>query len=208
MSSRPAADLKIVPLREADLDAAAQALAAAFHEDPLQTYVFPDPEERSARSPEHFALILKYGLRFGEVFTTEGRPLGAAVWLPPGEWEVTPERAAEVGLDNLGKAIGEAPAERFLSALEAIEPLHHQVPEHWYLMVLGVSPDAKGLGLGRALIEPMLSRAQQQGLPCYLETAQPRNVTFYEYLGFRQMASITDPRTGLPLWTFLRNPGG
>jgi hypothetical protein len=28
---------------------------------------------------------------FGEVLTTEGNPLGAAVWLPPETWEVTPE---------------------------------------------------------------------------------------------------------------------
>lgn len=69
----------IVPLREGDLPAAAAALA--LQDDPLQTYVFPDPAERAARSPGHFAPLLRYGLQFGEVLTTTASPAGAAVWL-------------------------------------------------------------------------------------------------------------------------------
>ncbi len=73
----------IIPLGEGDLPAAAAALARAFQDDPLQTYVFPDPTERAARSPGHFAPLLRYGLQFGEVLTTTGSPAGAAVWLGP-----------------------------------------------------------------------------------------------------------------------------
>jgi hypothetical protein len=80
----------IVPLTEENL-AAADSLARAFHNDPLQSYVFPDENERRMRSPAHFAPLLRYGMLFGEVLTTEGNPLGAAVWLPPETWEVTPE---------------------------------------------------------------------------------------------------------------------
>jgi hypothetical protein len=60
----------IVRLAEQDVSAAAAALARAFQDDPLQTYVFPDPVERAARSPAHFAPLLRYGLLFGEVLTT------------------------------------------------------------------------------------------------------------------------------------------
>ena len=84
---------EIVPLRERDLPAAAVALSRAFHGDPLQTYVFPDPVERAARSPALFTPLLRYGLLLGEVLTTAGGPVGAAVWLGPIAWEVTPERA-------------------------------------------------------------------------------------------------------------------
>lgn len=199
---------KIVLLREEHLGAAAAALARAFQDDPLQAHVFPDPEERRARSPAHFEPLLRYGMLFGETLTTEGEPLGAAVWLPPSAWQVTPERAAMAGLDQLPKALGDEAAERFFSALAMIEPYHHRdVPaSHWYLMVVGVSPEAKGQGLGRALIQPITDRADAEGLPCYLETAQSDNVAFYEHLGFQRVVDVVEPQSGLRLWTFRRNP--
>src|SRR5687768_16918128 len=97
----------IVSLSEEDLGAAAQSLARAFQDDPLQAYVFPDPAERAERSPAHFLPLLRYGLLFGEVLTTRGKPLGAAVWLPPDGWQVTPERAAAAGFDDLPNILGE-----------------------------------------------------------------------------------------------------
>ena len=196
----------IVPLREEHLSAAAEALARAFHDDPLQAYVFPDPAERAARSPAHFAPILRYGLLFGEVWTTEGTPLGASVWLPPGGWEVTPERAAAAGLNDLPQAIGEEAAGRFFSALGAIDPYHREVPPHWYLMVVGVSPEGRGRGLGRALIQPIMDRADSAGFSCYLETAQPDNVSFYERLGFTLVLDVMEPQSGLRMWAFRRDP--
>jgi ribosomal protein S18 acetylase RimI-like enzyme len=73
-------------------------------------------------------------------------------------------------------------------------------------MVVGVSPEARGQGLGRALLEPIMNRADAAGLPCYLETAQPDNVAFYEYLGFKKVVEIVEPQSGLQLWTFRRDP--
>ncbi len=198
----------IVSLNEADLLAAAAGLARAFQEDPLQTYVFPDPAERAARSPGHFAPLLRYGLRFGEVLTTTRPSDGAAVWLGPDAWEVTPERAAAAGLDDLPVVMGEAAAERFFSVLATVDPYHHSdVPAgHWYVMVVGVAPEAQGQGIGRALLQPIIDRADAACQPCYLETAQPNNVAFYEHLGFQRVVDAVEPRSGLRMLTFRRDP--
>ena len=198
----------VVALSSERLDAAAVALARAFHRDPLQTHVFPDAEERSQLSPAHFAALLRYGLQFGEVFTTADETAGAAVWLPPHGWEVTPERAAGTGLDRLGELIGQAPATRFLDAIGFIEPFHHRdmSEAHWYTMVVGVDPSYQGRGIGRALLAPILARADADALPCYLETAQPSNVSFYQHLGFRVLVNAVEPSSGLPMWTFRRGP--
>jgi ribosomal protein S18 acetylase RimI-like enzyme len=198
----------IVSLTEENLVAAADSLARAFHNDPLQSYVLPDETERRMRSPAHFAVGLRYGMLFGEVLTTEGKPLGAAVWLPPDGWEITPERAAEAGFDDLPNVLGEEATNRFFSVLGSLDPYHHRdvPPAHWYVMIVGVSPEARGQGLGRALLEPIMNRADASGLPCYLETAQPDNVAFYEYLGFKKIVEMVEPQSGLRLWTFRRDP--
>ena len=201
---------EIVPLREADLPLAAAALARAFHDDPLQIYTLPDPAERAALSPALFAAALRYGLLFGEVITTARAPVGAAIWLGPDGWDITPERAAAAGFDRLGGEIGEDATERFFSALAAGEPYHRSAvpPAHWYVMVVGIAPEAQGKGLGRALLQPMIDRADAAGEPCYLETANPANVTFYERLGFDRVAEIVEPRSGLRFWTFRHSRSG
>jgi GNAT superfamily N-acetyltransferase len=71
-------------------------------------------------------------------------------------------------------------------------------------MVVGVIPARHGQGFGRALLRPVIDRADAEGLPCYLETAQPGNVPFYQKLGFGVIADMVEPRSGLRLWTFRR----
>lgn len=55
---------------------------------------------------------------------------------------------------------------------------------HWYLEVLGVRPASQGLGVGSALLQPALVRADRDRLPCHLETSDPANLAFYERFGF------------------------
>ena len=198
---------EIVPLRETELSLAAAALSRAFHDDPLQIYTLPDPAERAALSPALFAAALRYGLLFGEVLTTAGSPVGTAIWLGPDGWDITPEKAMAAGFDRLGGEIGEDAAERFFTTLAAAEPYHRSAvpPMHWYVMVIGVAPEAQGKGLARALLQPMIDRALAAGQPCYLETANPTNVAFYERLGFDRVAEIIEPQSGLRFWTFRRS---
>jgi GNAT superfamily N-acetyltransferase len=199
--------MEVVPLAEAQLEDAGRALALAFQDDPLQSYVLPDPEQRVLRSPAHFAALLRFGHLFGEVYTTTATPEGAAIWQPPGV-EVTPERAVSAGLDRLPAHIGADAMERLGRVLDYLEASHRRdvPPEHWYLMIVGVVPARQGQGVGRALLQPVLNRADSASLPCYLDTAQPRNLPFYQKLGFRVVAESVEPEGGLRLWTFRRDP--
>ncbi len=171
-------------------------------------YTLPDPDERAERAPGHFRLVLEYGLAFGTVLTTSGVTLGAAVWLPPGEGIISPARARDGGLDRLPKVIGAAAAERFGSVVSTLDPFHEgDVPrDHWYVSVLGVDPAAQGRGVGRALLEPVMDDARFSGLPCYLETANPSNVAFYQRSGFRVLHDFVEQLSGLRLWTLRCDP--
>ena len=188
-----------------DLPAAAKALSSAFFKDPLQGYTFPDETERRERSPAHFSAALNYGLKFGEVYWVPNGA-GAAIWLPPGETAVTPERAEAAGFMALPAKMGDEAFGRFFAALEYADQCHRDdVPEpHWYTMVVGVDPVFQGNGYGKALLQPVFQKADASRVPIYLETAQPANVTFYERLGFRVLRTLTEPTSGLPMWTFKR----
>ena len=197
----------IVHLSDARVSEAVEALTLAFMTDPLQTYTFPDADERRRLSPAHFGAILRFGLLAGHVLTAAEPGAGAVVWLPPGS-EATPEMAEASGLSRLSDAIGEGAADRFGAAIEFAEARHRTniSRPHWYVMVVGVAPAFQGLGYGRALLQPMLEQADRDGVPTYLETAQPTNVSFYQRLGFEVLDEMIEPRSGLTLWTFRRDP--
>ncbi len=190
-------------LAEKKIKAASESLSKAFMNDPLQIYVFPDEEVRRQKSPAHFEGILRYGHMFGEVYATQNLE-GAVVWLPPGNTDITPEKAEKGGLDNLPPLLGEAATARFFSVMNFLDPFHKSdVTElHWYTMVIGVVPDFCGLGYGRALMLHIMEKAQKDHTNIYLETVQPSNIHFYTKLGFKVLRELTHPGSKLPLWTF------
>ena len=101
-----------------------------------------------------------------------------------------------------------AAVERFDSAMGHLGAFHPQlVPEdHWYLMILGVEPARQRLGLGGALLQPVLARADREGLRCYLETQKPVNVPFYQAHGFEVAAETDVPGDGPHFWLMARTP--
>jgi ribosomal protein S18 acetylase RimI-like enzyme len=190
-------------MQGSSIAAASESLADAFMKDPLQTYVFPIEEERKRKSPEHFAAILRYGLMYGEVYTTNNSK-GAVVWLRPGETDVTSDKAEKGGLGKLPEVLGEEPTKRFFSVLDFLEPYHKRDANesHWYTMVIGVAPSDHGTGMGRSLMKPVIDKARSKQTPIYLETAEPSNISFYTKLGFSVIRELTEPDSGLKLWTF------
>ena len=76
----------------------------------------------------------------------------------------------------------------------------------WYLLTLGVDPPRQGRGIGSALMRPVLTRADAEGLPCYLETEKERNVRFYGKHGFEVVAQGEGPAGGPAFWTMKREP--
>src|SRR6185312_5810608 len=71
-----------------DVPGLAAALADAFMEDPVYTWMLPRSRRLGARLRAMFTVELEqYGLPQGTVWTTAGCD-GAVVALPPGEWEM------------------------------------------------------------------------------------------------------------------------
>jgi GNAT superfamily N-acetyltransferase len=73
--------------------------------------------------------------------------------------------------------------------------------------VIGVRPARQGLGIGSALMQPTLQRADSAGLPTYIEASTQRSAALYERLGFVHKGVLELPGGGPPLWPMSRPSG-
>jgi GNAT superfamily N-acetyltransferase len=63
----------------------------------------------------------------------------------------------------------------------------------------------QGQGWGAALMQHALARCDRENLPAYLESSNPRNVPFYERLGFKLLGTI-QVGSSPPIFPMLRRP--
>lgn len=67
---------------------------------------------------------------------------------------------------------------------------HHPTQAHFYLEYLAVNPEQQGKGYGSVLLRHLTDRADEMGVGCYLENANPRNVIFYQRAGFTEITEL------------------
>ncbi|MBF6416246.1 GNAT family N-acetyltransferase [Nocardia cyriacigeorgica] len=203
MSARP----EVRPARRNEIPALSQTLAAAFHEDPVSVWLWPDPRRRAAGLPRFFAAMTRH-----HHFATGGVDLavdssgaigGAALWNPPGRWHhstvsdllMLPQFARAMGTRLLaGKRIGD------------IMTARHPEEPHWYLAVIGSDPAQRGHGYGHALMSKRLDRCDSELVPAYLESSNESNIGYYQRFGFEITDTITIPGGGPTLWAMWRPP--
>lgn len=199
--------VNVVRLKESQLEAASDVFARAFLDDPLTTYIFPDDEDRDDLLFWYYSTIVQYGLYSGAVYTTTSCD-GIAVWLPQGADEQRSDRLQQAGLLDAPDVLGGEALSRLVGVIGSLERARKRdvPPRHWYLPALGVDPSRQGQGIGGRLLREIFPQADADGVPCYLETFQPRNVPFYTRHEFVPVANEVEPVSGLRYWTFRRAP--
>jgi ribosomal protein S18 acetylase RimI-like enzyme len=188
----------------ADAPRLAQALASAFQDDPVITWIFPD-EHRRRRVLGAFMEFRLRNLAFphDQVWTTTGGA-AAAVWLPPpGRWQLSRPQRLRL-LPALVRFLGLRTAS-VLGGLERMEERHPHEQSHWYLFILGTEPAAQGRGLGSALLAQGLARVDADGMPAYLESSNERNLALYGRYGF-EVTSEVAIQGGPGIWPMWREP--
>jgi len=192
---------EVCEARAEDVPALAQALWRAFHDDPVQRWLFPGGRAYARRGRGNFELLVERTLEVGLVHTTPGRE-GAALWLPPGRDLLEGPGGTWFGWQSLlalrGAVVRGA---RFFAALAR----HHPREPHWYLPVLGTAPEHQGRGVGSALLRALLARADAEGVIAYLESSKERNLPFYRGHGFEVVEELRVPG-GPPVWPMRRTP--
>jgi ribosomal protein S18 acetylase RimI-like enzyme len=194
----------ISSLDRAQLPRATETLVAAFMNDVMFEWVFPDLRTRERGLRRLNQVPLAYGLRYGLVRqASAGR--GVAIWVPPGE-PMSVARMVRCGMLGVPFRTGLAPLSRFGGANSVMDAIHekHMDGPHWELLIVAVDPTMQGQGIGSALVRDGLARADAAGLPCYLNTNTPANVPFYERLGFTVLEEARLGKDGPPAWAMRR----
>jgi ribosomal protein S18 acetylase RimI-like enzyme len=181
----------------ADRRAIVADLHAAFMDDPVLGWVFPDEEHRRRYGMHFFAMHARRLIPQGLAWRADG---GSALWALPDQWRESPWDDLRLAAASLPGVWRRAPlVGRGMLALEA----RHPEEPHLYLAVIGVRPEVQGRGLGSALLRPGLSYADEHGLPAYLESSNIRNVPLYERHGFRVTGEHHQP-AGPTMWLMWR----
>ncbi|HTP78101.1 MAG TPA: GNAT family N-acetyltransferase [Rhizomicrobium sp.] len=189
---------------DADVPVLSRLFAAAFTTDPIFNWMARPGPRRAAVLEQFFFWLLKTrAIPFGEVWMSSDGNVCAA-WLPPGTaaspggfWEqmrLLPLFVRLCGFPRLMR--GSAMAD----AMEKNHPHEH----HYYLAFIAVAPRLQGMGLGGAMLEATVKRADQMGVPAYLENSNPRNTKLYERAGFVARKNIA-PAGAPPLVAMWRD---
>ncbi len=183
------------PRRASDADAAvlARLFAAAFTTDPVFNWMArPGPRRAQVLEQFFFWLLKTRAIPFGEVWMSSDGNVCAA-WLPP-ETPASPGGFLEQMrlLPLFVRLCGFPRLLRGSAMAEAMEK-NHPREKHYYLAFIAVAPRLQGMGLGAAMLEATVKRADEMGIPAYLENSNPRNAKLYERAGFVARKSISPP---------------
>ena len=202
--------IEIRAIRPGDVDAAAELLARAFHDDPGALIVEPDPTLRHEADRTLFAPVVRQAIPYGRVLVAasdDGRILGVATFLPAGHATASDEEMVAAGLMDSVAAVPEAAA-RMEPMVGYLEELHARAIDgpHARLEFFGVDPSAQGSGVGSRLMAAGHATIDANGERCYLETFTTKNVAFYEKRGYRVVIEGTVPGTETRVWGLVREP--
>jgi GNAT superfamily N-acetyltransferase len=197
----------LVRVNKDNLKPGAITLARAFYEYPLVQFFIPDAARRLKKQSKAFEGALRYGIRHGEVYATSWKLEGVAIWFLAGGGKKEPEERKTIG-QRLGDLFADkAQARRVRAFSDYTKAVRTRLMpgRHWYLEILGVTPEYQGKGFSSRLVKPMLARADKEGLPCFLETQLEKNVSLYKHLGFRVAEEGVIPCSSVTSWSMVRD---
>jgi len=173
----------------------------AFADDPVNRWIFGNP--RAIRSAMTVLARSVYSKR-GICHFVEDE--GATMWLPYGADGNMNNIAMLQFAFGLSRFANKGALKRAIEAGESMAKNHPEEP-HLYLFTIGTRASARGKGVGKALLAPVLNACDRDGVACYLENSNPDNHGFYRAHGFERMQIFPVGEGGPPMEAMWREPG-
>lgn len=175
---------KVRPATNREAIAVMRTITLGFSGDPVARWIWPEPDIYLHAMPEFAMAFGGSAFDHGSAYVTED--FGAAsLWLPP---EAGPDdRTIEKLLKRTVSAEISDEVDVLFDRMEAFHPRDRAC---WYLPMIAADPALFGRGLGASLLRRGLSRCDEDGIPVYLESSNPRNLSLYERHGFEVLGEI------------------
>ncbi len=165
------------PVGENDKARAFATLVLAFAADPVERWLYPESQQYLSSFPKFLAAFGRKAFAEQTVWSL-GEFSAVALWLPPGT-----ESDGDAITTTLADSVSSEQHDDMFAVLGQMDAAHPGYP-HWYLPWFGVDAALQGRGLGGQLMKSCLQIVDASHLPAYLETPNPRSISFYERHGF------------------------
>lgn len=178
-----------------------QALYLSLRQDPfyieLENSIAGEPDARREAMLTYFDYSMTEGQKYGELYLPDGESFGASIWSKPINGLLAKQILREKKA-FIRQHLGEPTLKKYSDIIEFMsQSAKDIVPTgSWYLSIVGIAPQFQGQGLGRALVKPILDKADKMRIPSYAETFTPRNRNFYNRLGYQEVGSFIEPVIG------------
>ncbi len=182
-------------VRPTERQQAIDVLVSAFAADPFVRWIYPDDESYLRHFPEVIVAFGGLALDADTVWRLGGFD-AVALWYPP---DLSPDDAV---LAVIRATASTEKLEPFFGTLDQMEHAHPTY-RHWYLPWFGVHASRQGHGLGGDLLRRCLAVVDADHLPAYLESPNPRNLTFYSRHGF-ELTGESQAGDAPPIYSMLR----
>jgi ribosomal protein S18 acetylase RimI-like enzyme len=204
----------VIKLDSAQSELAVQSLAQAFAETAIFNVFLPEDLLRQAIVRQQFCrTLVNYAQVYNHSYTVidrmTGQLQGSALWIPPEGLPDSLWRWLRSGGFEFLLQIEWRKLPTLLSIFFSLDvlPKAKLKQPYWYLMMLGVTPEFQGQGIGSQLLQPVLEQADRQGMICYLETSNEAAVRLYQRHGFEVHYSGL-AHQNFNYWTMIRQPQG
>jgi len=179
----------------------------AFSLDPAFIWLYPN--EANVKTPYLTNVFFNLGVIHKQMYVADDNILGCAVWIPPGK-DISITDLYKIGFFRSLWKLGLGGAYRTLKIFLKNEKYKKQhVPgKSWYLLTLVVDESFRGKGIGEKILKPVFDQADKEGVICYAESSNKKNLNFYKRVGFEVIyeEKITDSPEAPPVFYIKREP--
>ena len=173
----------------------------------MENSVAGGPDQRREAMLRYYDFSMREARKYGQLVAPDGNAFGAAIWSS----QLNGDRSAQMAAEKkafLREQMGAACLDTYsrITAFMARQTGTVIPPGNWYLSIVGIAPASQAQGLGGTLVRPTLDRTDRLGIHTYLETFTPRNMPFYERLGFKNAGGFDEPETKTRYWVMVREP--
>lgn len=195
----------LIKLSKTHIKPVCDMLSRTFQNDPVIRWQIPDVHKRLMKIHNYWELILRIGIKYGEVYGTSKDLEGIAIWYPP-NIKISYWKYLKKGIFKFPMIFGIKSTKK-ITFVQAVKDSIRNIlmkGSYWYLELIAVDPIHQGKGFGSMLLKPMIKLIDEKNLPIWLDTNVKKNLSLFNHFDFSILEEIIIPKTNLVIWFMVR----